>query len=182
MRGQDDVNIHQDTEKLVCQLRHQNEFWKIQQQINGSEKNIDSVLVDIEQRQRYISEINDKKALPANPLVKVYNDSQGSLHVELSESDFYAIPESIRGRCKIENVKYVAIFSYMEVTSKFEQGLRGDHLCIDRQNIAKHTGGVPGLYSIIMNTSLWREIIFTLQFLNFLKVERDGTMMINIAF
>lgn len=181
MRGQDDVNIHRDTEKLVCQVMQQNEFWKIQQQTNGSEtNNIDSFPVDIEQR--CISEMNNKIALPANPLVKLYNDSQGSLHVELSELDFYSVPESIRGRCKIENVKYVAIFAYMEVISKFEQGLRGNHLCIDRQNIAKHTGGVPGLYSIIMNTSLWREIVFTLQFLNFLKVERDGTMMINIDF
>lgn len=110
------------------------------------------------------------------PIIKVYNDSQGSIIVELTDSDFNSVPESIRGQCKIESIKHVAMFIYMEIMNRMDDGYRGKHLYIDRQSITKHTGSVPGLYSIIMNTSLWREIVSTLQFLRFLQVDRDGMM------
>ena len=114
--------------------------------------------------------------------IKIYQNSQGVINVKLEEDDFNSIPESIRGRCKYVNVINVAMFVYKECMGRIGEGYRGKHLLIDRQQITKYCGGFPGLYSVIMNTTLWRDIVSTLQYLNFLTLDKDCLILMNKDF
>lgn len=159
--------MHHETNKLANQIQDQNEYWKTQ---HDSDCTVTNEPVKNEKERDVDRPVNDHR----KSLIKVHRDTEGSINVDIDEKDFYSIPEYIRGRCKIDDIKHVAMFVWIEVTNRLKEGLRGNQLCIDRQNITKHTGGVPGLYSIIMNTSLWRDILSTLQYLNFMKLEKDG--------
>ena len=183
MKGQANATMHHETENLAYQALQQNEYWntkgnkpltEIQQQVNFeiAKNNVLNLTKSVDETM--------SSNQTSGKLLKVCYNSQGSINVEISETDFYSIPETIRGRCKIDDIKHVAMFIFMEVTNRYEEGLRGKHLHVDRQHIVKHSGGVPGLYSIIMNTSLWRDIISTLRYLGFLRLERDALIMTNL--
>ena len=95
----------------------------------------------------------------------------------ITQSQFQSVPPSKRGRCRLEHVQNIASFIYEETMARYSDGYRGRHLSVDRQQIAKHSGGVAGLYSVIMNHSLWRDIVSTLQFLGFVRLEADGCLI-----
>lgn len=97
-------------------------------------------------------------------------------NISITQDQFQCIPSERRGRCKLDHIQKVASFIYQEVTARYLEGYRGKKLSVERQQIVKYSGAYPGLHAVIMNHSLWRDIISSLQFLGFVRVDNDGTL------
>lgn len=176
VKGGQNTNIHHATEELIHRTKEQHHFWN--QRIDGKEIDQSSLVSQLLNQQPSISPLTTElKTKP--PSLKMKQNSDDGIDIELSEKDFNSIPESIRGRCKLEHVRTVASFIYRDVANKYAEGLRGRFLHLERQHITKYCGEFVGLYSVIMNASLWREIISTLTYLDFLKADKDGFIIMS---
>ena len=123
--------------------------------------------------------INDSTSMSAEADINgtsYIDDETGG--ITITPKQFLSIPIERRGRCKLDHIQKVGSFIYEEVSSRYLDGYRGKNLSVERQQIAKYSGGYPGLYDVIMNhNSLWRDIISALQFLGFVTIDNDGTLM-----
>ena len=172
VKGKQNENIHEATEVLVNQTKQQHEFWTRELEESGAESKIEAqkLLSEKENLSGHTSNnTNDKSKSPLH-------DFQCQNVTELFEEDFISLSESIRGRCKLEHVQDVATFIQAEVGNRKASGLKGIQLYIERQHLAKYCGSKPGLHSVIMNNSLWRDIVSTLQHLTFVSIEKDGLL------
>lgn len=108
-------------------------------------------------------------------------DEQGTIII--TEEQFHSVPVENRGRCRLDHVQNVASFIYEEVMTRYSDGYRGKYLAVERQQIAKYSGSIPGLYAVLMNHSLWRDIVATLQYLGFVRLDNsDGTLIMTGAY
>ena len=102
-------------------------------------------------------------------------DQEGN--VTIDDELFQSLPSNVRGTCRREHVEQVASLILGEYMSLYEYGYRGKDLKgIDRSQLLKYTGGMKGLHSVIMNTSLWRYIVSSLVELRIVKSNTDGTI------
>ena len=172
VNGKDNENIHEATEILVNQTKQQHEFWKRELEESGAEAQIEAQTLLSEKEKLSEPTNNDTNDKVKSPL---HHFQCQNVH-DLSEDDFISLSESVRGRCKLEHIQNVATFIQAEVVNRKASGLKGIQLYIERQNLAKYCGSKPGLYSVIMNNSLWRDIVSTLQYLKFVSIEKDGLL------
>ncbi len=98
-------------------------------------------------------------------------------NIKITHEQFESIPTDRRKRCKLDHVQRVASFIYQETSARYLEGYRGKNLAVERHQIAKYSGAHPGLYAVIMNHSLWRDIVSSLRFLGFVRVDKDGTLI-----
>ena len=121
---------------------------------------------------------NDEMSINARSsfVADSYLDENGK--IEITKDRFEAVPPVIRGRCKLENVEKCANFIFEEFVFRFNSGCRGKYLNVERQHLLKYTGSHPGLHSVIMNVSLWRDIVSTLMELGLIQLDRDGSIMV----
>lgn len=126
-----------------------------------------------------VQDNNDTKGNPDDGeyfAADAYLDENG--RIEITREVFESVPPEIRGRCKMENVEKCANFIFEEFMSRFSAGYRGKYLNVERQHILKYTGSHPGLHSVIMNVSLWRDIVSTLMELGLIELDRDGSLLV----
>ncbi len=171
--------MHHVTEDLAHRTQQQQHFWNQRVDATQVDHNNNSLCLQLLNQQPVISQLDTSSKRKSSLLKVNKNLQEDTTSIELSENDFESIPESIRGRCKLEHVISVAIFIHREVAHKYAEGFRGKFLHIERQQIIKYCGEFAGLYSVIMNTSLWREIVSTLSYLDFLKIDKDGLIIMN---
>mmetsp|Transcript_14429 Transcript_14429/g.17540 ORF Transcript_14429/g.17540 Transcript_14429/m.17540 type:complete len:296 (+) Transcript_14429:123-1010(+) len=183
-KGKHHAKMHPATENLSNQTKQQEQYWTDQCKKDGIDINQEK---KEQQKHDKLNNSNVSKssissssvtAMSITSSLQIHQDSDGVLIAHLPKEQFDDLSESIRGRCKLEHVQNVASFLCQEVTNRFEEGYRGKHLHIERQQLVKYCGAYPGLYSVIMNTSLWRDIVSTLQSLEFVKVDKEGCLIL----
>ena len=106
------------------------------------------------------------------------DDETGTIII--TNEQYQSIPLEHRGRCKLPHIQKVAYILQEEVTARYRDGYRNKNLAVERQQIAKYAARsqYPGLYAVIMNQGLWRDILSCLQFLGIVRVDpNEGTLM-----
>ena len=107
--------------------------------------------------------------------LSISSDGYGSIHITREEFD--EIPMRKRGRCKLSRLQKIALFIYEETVERYQNGYRGKHLKITRETCLKYCGSFPGMSGVIRNSSLWRNVVSSLEHLGFIHMDpSDGTI------
>jgi hypothetical protein len=102
--------------------------------------------------------------------------SKGS--VIITEQQFSSIPIEKRGRSKLSRVQSVASMIYEETTARYLDGYRGRNLAIERSHLIKYAPDFPEMNNVIRDHALWRDIISSLEYLGFVRVDHsDGSLL-----
>jgi hypothetical protein len=105
--------------------------------------------------------------------------SNGNGTIKITIEEFNDIPPLKRGRCSLSHVQTIASFICTETIERYHEGYRGKYLGMTREHCLKYSGGYPGLYGVIKNHTLWRDILNCLQFLAIVRMDpSDGTIFL----
>lgn len=178
------ASIDSNLRQLAMLAHNQNEAWGCSHSsrntanLSQSQSNIN----DLKKSSNHIDEIQNGSQNEID-IQQEQNHNQTSFispstgNITITEHQFNAIPIGKRGRSKLSRVQSVASMIYEETTARYLDGYRGRSLAIERSHLLKYAAAYPEMNNVIRDHGLWRDIVSSLEYLGFVRVDHsDGSL------